>query len=96
MGPLRILLLQSQELQQPSAAAATNTVTTAAVTANTTVDLLVVYTSTARAKQGGTSAMNALITLGVDLANQAYQNSQIAMRLRLVRLPKSPMLKLGT
>jgi hypothetical protein len=39
----------------------------------------------ARTKQGGQAAMNALITLGVDLANQAYRNSQIAMQLRLVR-----------
>ena len=73
------------ELQQPSAAGATGSVTTAAATTNTTVDLLVVYTSTARAKQGGQAAMNALIALGVDLANQAYRNSQIAMQLRLVR-----------
>jgi hypothetical protein len=72
-------------LQQPdpAAAATTDTVTTAAATTNTIVDLLVVYTSTARVKQGGRAAMNALIALGVDLANQAYSNSQIAMRLRL-------------
>lgn len=73
------------ELQQPSTATATTTVTTAAATTNTIVDLLVVYTPTARAKQGGLAAMNALIAMGVDLANQAYRNSQIAMQLRLVR-----------
>lgn len=73
------------DLQQPSAAAATGSVTTAAATTNTVVDVLVVYTSTARTKQGGTNAMNALIAMGVDLANQAYTNSNIAMRLRLVR-----------
>lgn len=73
------------ELQQPGTAAATGSVTTAAATTNTIVDLLVVYTSTARAKQGGQAAMNALIAMGVDLANQAYANSKIAMRLRLVR-----------
>ncbi|MBK9307808.1 MAG: zinc-dependent metalloprotease [Nitrospira sp.] len=76
------------ELQQPDAsvAASTDSVTTAAATStNTIVDLLVVYTSMARAKQGGQAAMNALIALGVDLANQAYSNSRIAMRLRLVR-----------
>jgi len=76
------------DLQQPDTAVATTTdsVTTAAATStNTIVDLLVVYTSTARAKQGGRAAMNALIALGVDLANQAYSNSRIAMRLRLVR-----------
>lgn len=76
------------DLQQPdvAGAAATDTVTTAAATStNTIVDLLVVYTSTARAKQGGQAAMNALIALGVDLANQAYSNSRIPMRLRLAR-----------
>ncbi len=74
-------------LQQPDArsAAATDSVKTTAATTNTVVDLLVVYTSTARAKQGGQDAMNALIAMGVDLANQAYRNSQIAMQLRLVR-----------
>jgi len=75
------------EIQQPSTtAAAPGNVTTAAAaaaTTNTTVDLLVVYTSTARTKQGGKDAMNALIALGVDLANQAYTNSRIAMQLRL-------------
>jgi peptidyl-Asp metalloendopeptidase len=73
------------ELQQSGVTSVTDTVITAAATTNTGVDLLVVYTSTARAKQGGTAAMNALIAMGVDLANQAYQNSRIAMRLRLVR-----------
>jgi hypothetical protein len=77
------------DLQQPDRAATTATdtaTTTAATSTNTTVDLLVVYTSTAKAKQGGQAAMNALITLGVDLANQAYSNSRIAMRLRLARV----------
>ena len=67
-----------------SAAATTDNVTTADATTNTIVDLLVVYTSTARSKQGGQAAMKALITMGVDLANQAYSNSRIAMQLRLV------------
>ena len=73
------------ELQQPGTAAASGSVSAAAVTTNTIVDLLVVYTSTARAKQGGVAAMNALIAMGVDLANQAYTNSKISMQLRLVR-----------
>lgn len=76
---------EPQQLDVP-AAAATDTVTTAAATTpNAMVDLLVVYTSTARVKQGGRAAMNALIALGVDLANQTYRNSRIAMQLRLVR-----------
>ncbi len=67
-------------------AATTGAVTTAAATTpNTIADLLVVYTSTARARQGGRAAMNALVALGVDLANQSYSNSGIAMQLRLAR-----------
>jgi peptidyl-Asp metalloendopeptidase len=57
---------------------------TAAAAGDSIVDLLVVYTSTAKTKEGGQAAMEALITLGVDSANQAYGNSQIAMQLRLV------------
>ena len=83
------------ELQQPSGAAATGTVPTAAATTNTTVDLLVMYTATARARQGGTNAMNALIAMGVDLANQAYTNSKIAMRLRLVRAAEVAYVETG-
>jgi hypothetical protein len=60
--------------------------TTAAAAGDSTVDLLVVYTSAAKAKEGGQAAMEALITLGVDSANQAYSNSQIAMQLRLVHM----------
>jgi len=60
--------------------------TTAAAAGDSIVDLLVVYTSAAKAKEGGQAAMEALITLGVDSANQAYSNSQIAMQLRLVRM----------
>jgi peptidyl-Asp metalloendopeptidase len=84
-------------LQQPDArsAATTDTVTTAAATTNTVVDLLVVYTSTARSKQGGQAAMNALIAMGVDLANQAYKNSQIAMQLRLVRAAEVTYVETG-
>ncbi len=79
---------QEPNLEQLDAAAAATTgavTTAAATTPNTIVDLLVVYTSTARARQGGQAAMNALVALGVDLANQAYSNSGIAMRLRLAR-----------
>jgi len=45
---------------------------------------LVVYTTTAKTQEGGQAAMEALIALGVDSANQAYRNSQIAMQLQLV------------
>ena len=58
--------------------------TTAAAAGDSIVDLLVVYTPTAKTQEGGQAAMEALIALGVDSANQAYSNSQIAMQLRLV------------
>jgi hypothetical protein len=56
----------------------------AAAAGDTLVDLLVVYTSTAKTQEGGQAATEALIALAVDSANQAYSNSQIAMQLRLV------------
>ena len=59
---------------------------TTAAAGDSTVDLLVAYTSAAKAKEGGQAAMEALITLGVDSANQTYSNSQIAMQLRLVHM----------
>lgn len=68
----------------PTGGISQQTEATAAATGDSTVDLLVVYTSTAKTKEGGQAAMEASITLGVDSANQAYGNSQIAMQLRLV------------
>lgn len=68
----------------PTGGISQQTETTAAAAGDSIVDVLVVYTSTAKAKEGGQAAMEALITLGVDSANQAYSNSQIAMQLRLV------------
>lgn len=69
----------------PAAGGATQqTEATAAAPGDTIVDLLVVYTSTAKTQEGGQAAMEALIALAVDSANQAYSNSQIAMQLRLV------------
>jgi hypothetical protein len=49
-----------------------------------TFDLLVIYTSAARGEVGGTAAMQNLITTGVVETNQAYANSGIIPRLRLV------------
>jgi len=69
---------------------------TAAAAADTTVDLLVVYTSTARTQEGGQAAMEALIALAVDSANQAYSNSQIAMQLRLVHTAEVTYTESGT
>ncbi|TKB75190.1 MAG: hypothetical protein E8D46_03465 [Nitrospira sp.] len=68
----------------PTEGTSQQTDTTAAAAGDTIVDLLVVYTSAAKTQEGGQAAMEALITLAVDSANQAYSNSQIAMQLRLV------------
>ncbi len=49
-----------------------------------TIDVMVVYTATARAAAGGTNAMKSLIDLAVAETNQSYQNSGVTQRLRLV------------
>lgn len=49
------------------------------------VDLLVVFTPSARAGAGGMDAMNALVEVAVAEANTVYQNSQANVRLRLVK-----------
>ena len=48
------------------------------------VDVMVVYTTTARLAAGGTGAMNALIALAVSESNTGYANSNVTQRLRLV------------
>lgn len=48
------------------------------------VDVMVVYTPAAKARYGGTSGIDALITLAIEETNQAYQNSQATLQLRLV------------
>ena len=68
----------------PTGGTSQQTDTTAAAAVDSVVDLLVVYTSAAKTQEGGQAAMEALIALGVDSANQAYSNSQISMQLRLV------------
>ncbi len=52
--------------------------------AGPTIDVLVVYTPAARAAEGGTAAIEALIDVAVAETNQAYADSQVAQRLRLV------------
>jgi peptidyl-Asp metalloendopeptidase len=68
----------------PTDGTSQQTDTTAEAAGDTIIDLLVVYTSAAKTHEGGPGAIEALITLAVDSANQAYSNSQIAMQLRLV------------
>ena len=49
-----------------------------------TIDVMVVYTPAARAAEGGTVAMEALIDLAVEETNTAFANSLIYPRIRLV------------
>lgn len=49
-----------------------------------TIDIMVLYTDDTRAAAGGTSAIEATVQSAVDLANTAYANSGITMRMRLV------------
>lgn len=48
------------------------------------IDVLVVYTPAARISQGGTAAIKSLINLGITETNNAYANSQVTQRVRLV------------
>jgi peptidyl-Asp metalloendopeptidase len=70
--------------------------TIAAAAGDSIVDLLVVYTSAAKTQEGGQAAIEALIALSVDSANQAYSNSQIAMQLRLVHTAEVSYAESGT
>lgn len=49
-----------------------------------TIDVMVVYTSNARAALGGEAMMNNLINLAVSESNTSYANSSISQRIRLV------------
>jgi hypothetical protein len=48
------------------------------------IDVLVVYTATARIAAGGTTAMETLIDLAVAESNQSYNNSSVVQHLRCV------------
>ena len=48
------------------------------------IDVMVVYTTAARLSQGSTAAMKSLVNLAVTETNNAYANSQVTQRLRLV------------
>ena len=50
------------------------------------IDVMVLYTATARAAAGGTAAIQNLITLGVHETNEMYANSGIGTRMRLVHM----------
>ena len=48
------------------------------------IDVLVVYTSEVKGKRGGEASTLSMIDAAIAESNQAYQNSQIGLRLRLV------------
>lgn len=49
-----------------------------------TIDVLVVYTTSAKNVEGGVAAIEAKVNLAIAETNQAYSNSQVVQRLRLV------------
>lgn len=49
-----------------------------------TIDVLVLYTPQARSAEGGVAAIEAKVNLAIAETNQAYANSQVVQRLRLV------------
>ena len=55
-----------------------------AIDDGTLIDVMVVYTPAARISQGGTAAMNSLVNLAVVETNNAYANSLVTQRVRLV------------
>jgi len=55
-----------------------------ALAASSTIDVMVLYTPLARATQGGTAAMDALVDLALAETNQAYAQSGVLQRVRLV------------
>lgn len=55
-----------------------------AADSGTLIDVMVVYTTAAKNANGGQSGIEALIALGISLANTAFTNSQIPTQFRLV------------
>jgi hypothetical protein len=54
-----------------------------ATAANKTIDMLVAYTPGARAKAGGTAAIQATIQMGIADTNKAFANSGVGLSVRL-------------
>ena len=67
-----------------SVAQATGTQSLTASSSNTVVDLVIGYTSTFAARLGGTSQAVTRLNFMVDVTNQAYANSRVSGRVRLV------------
>jgi len=59
------------------------------------IDVMVLYTASARSSAGGTANVQATVQAAVDAANTAYGNSQITTRLRLVHTEEVPYVESG-
>jgi hypothetical protein len=62
----------------------------ASPSAQSTVDVLVLYTHPVLVKLGSVAAVRANVQTSIDMANTSYQNSQINARVRLVGLEELP------
>ena len=60
------------------------------------IDVMVVYSATARAGAGGSAAMQALVNLGFAETNQSYQNSGVNQRIRLVHVEEVAYTETGS
>ncbi len=79
--------VRSDELAAGNAAAGMAAPTLPPATAadsGTSIDVMVVYTTTAKNANGGQNGIEALIALGISLANTAFTNSQVNTQFRLV------------
>lgn len=60
------------------------------------IDVLVVYTQTAREMNGGVDGIETLIALAVEQTNDAYANSHVTQRLNLVHMEEVTYAESGT
>lgn len=67
-----------------------------AADAGTSIDVLAVYTTSAKNANGGQDGIESLINLGIALANQALTNSQVATQFRLVHTAEVPYTESGS
>lgn len=67
----------------------------AAADSGTLIDVMVVYTATVKNANGGQNGIEALIALGISLANAAFTNSQINTQFRLVHAAETAYAETG-
>jgi len=66
-----------------------------AADSGTLIDVMVVYSATAKNANGGQNGIEALIALGISLANTAFTNSQINTQFRLVHTAETAYAETG-